>query len=436
MHSSIPRGGNAEYLFSSIPPGAFAANGGFFVSERSGVQIFSEIGRIKRIMLHRPGRELDNLTPPNMKRLLFDEIPDSYVAEREHDMFADVLRESGAEVVYVADLLSDVLADLSVRDAFLQEFLEEANIYRSQWHDIYNYLYDMEDSNDVASTVIMGLRREDISFNNEHLDLLDRKKTLWFDPIPNLYYTRDAMTVIGKGVSVNCMWTNTRKRETLIMKYITGHHPHFAGATSFYTRDENASLEGGDILVLSPKVVAIGISQRTESAAVKTLATRILHSDMGFERVLAFFIPIKRAFMHLDTVFTMVDHDIFTIHPEIEGFVEMLDIMKDKNGDLVVKNLGGDLEDVLKKTLGLSEIELIRCGGTSVIDSQREQWNDGSNTLAIAPGEVIVYERNRVTNRLLKEAGVILHEIPASELSRGRGGPRCMSMPLWRELLD
>ena len=194
-------------------PWCFCRQWRFFVSERSGVQIFSEIGRIKRIMLHRPGRELDNLTPPNMKRLLFDEIPDSYVAEREHDMFADVLRESGAEVVYVADLLSDVLADLSVRDAFLQEFLEEANIYRSQWHDIYNYLYDMEDSNDVASTVIMGLRREDISFNNEHLDILDRKKTLWFDPKPNIYYTSEAITVIGKGVSVNCMWTNTRKRD-------------------------------------------------------------------------------------------------------------------------------------------------------------------------------------------------------------------------------
>ncbi len=387
-------------------------------------------------MLHRPGRELDNLTPPNMKRLLFDEIPDSYVAAREHDMFADVLRGIGAEVVYVSDLLADVLVDLSVRDAFLQEFLEEANIYRSQWNDIYDYLYTMEDSKDVASTVIMGLRREDISFNNEHLDLLDRKKTLWFDPIPNLYYTRDPVTVIGNGFSVSCMWTDTRKRETLIMKYITKYHPHFAGAVSFYGREENASLEGGDILILSPQVVAIGISQRTESAAVKTLATRILYSDIGFEHVLAFFIPIRRAFMHLDTVFTMVDHEIFTIHPEIEGQLEILDITKGKDGNLHVKNLGGNLEDVLKKALGLSELELIRCGGTSVIDAQREQWNDGSNTLAIAPGEVVVYERNRVTNRLLKEAGVILHEIPASELSRGRGGPRCMSMPLWRELLE
>jgi arginine deiminase len=157
---------------------------------------------------------------------------------------------------------------------------------------------------------------------------------------------------------------------------------------------------------------------------------------MGFEHVLAFFIPIKRAFMHLDTVFTMVDREIFTIHPEIEGPLEILDVTKDKDGSLLIKNMGGHLEDALKKTLGLSEVELIRCGGTSVIDAQREQWNDGSNTLAVAPGEVIVYERNRVTNRLLKEAGVILHEIPASELSRGRGGPRCMSMPLWRELLD
>lgn len=406
------------------------------MTKQSGVQIYSEIGQIKRILLHRPGGELDNLTPPNMNRLLFDEIPDSYVAAREHDMFADVLRGVGAEVVYVSDLLADVLTDMSVRDAFLLEFLREANIYRTHWNDIHEYLFSMEDPEKLVSIVIAGLRREEVSFNHEYLDLLDHKKTLWFDPIPNLYYTRDPMTVIGNGITVNCMWTETRNRETLIMKYITMYHPYFAGCASYYGREENASLEGGDILILSPKVVAIGISQRTESTSVKTLAERILSSGMSFEHILAFFIPVKRAFMHLDTVFTMVDREIFTIHPEIEGPLEILDITKDTKGNFRVKNMGGHLKDVLKRTLGLSEVELIRCGGTSVIDSQREQWNDGSNTLAIAPGEVVVYERNRVTNRLLKEAGVKLHEITASELSRGRGGPRCMSMPLWRELLD
>ncbi len=402
----------------------------------SGIQIFSEIGRIKRIMLHRPGGELDNLTPPNMNRLLFDEIPDSLVAAREHDMFADVLRKMGADVVYVADLLADVLADLSVRRAFLQEFLQEANVYKSQLDEILEYLFSIEDANEIVSIVISGLRREDVSFNGSNLDLLDRKKTLWFDPIPNLYYTRDPMTAIGTRFTVNCMWTETRMRETLLMKYITQFHPYFKGCDALYQRSENATIEGGDILVLSPTVLAIGISQRTETAAVKTLAERILNSDMGFEHILVFFIPEKRAFMHLDTVFTMVDRDIFTIHPEIEGPLEIYDISKDKSGVLRIANRGGHLKDVLKKCLNLTEVELIRCGGTSVIDAQREQWNDGSNTLAVAPGEVIVYERNRVTNRLLREAGVTLHEIPASELSRGRGGPRCMSMPLWREPIN
>lgn len=402
----------------------------------SGIQIFSEIGRIKRVLLHCPGRELDNLTPLNMNRLLFDEIPDSLVARREHDMFADVLRATGAEVVYVADLLADVLADLAIRRAFLQEFLKEANVFRSHLNEIFDFLFNLEDPNQIVSVAVAGLRREEVSFNHANLDLLDSKKTLWFDPIPNLYYTRDPMTAIGTGFTINCMWTETRRRETLLMKYITTYHPYFEGCPSFYRRSENATLEGGDIFVLSPTVLAIGISQRTETAAVKTLVNRILHSDMGFEHVLAFFIPEKRAFMHLDTVFTMVDRDIFTIHPEIEGPLEIYDITKDKSGTLRIASKGGQLKDVLKSCLGLSEVELIRCGGTSKIDAQREQWNDGSNTLAIAPGEVVVYERNRVTNRLLREAGVKLHEIPASELSRGRGGPRCMSMPLWREPLD
>ena len=180
----------------------------------------------------------------------------------------------------------------------------------------------------------------------------------------------------------------------------------------------------------------MGVSQRTETAAVKTLARRVLRADDGFRHVLVFFIPERRAFMHLDTVFTMVDREIFTVHPEIEGPLEIYDITANSEGELEVKNIGNHLADILKKYLHLSEVELIRCGGKSQIDAQREQWNDGSNTLAIAPGEVVVYDRNRVTNRLLKEAGIKLHEISSSELSRGRGGPRCMSQPIWREDLD
>ncbi|HHX30840.1 MAG TPA: arginine deiminase, partial [Clostridiaceae bacterium] len=277
---------------------------------------------------------------------------------------------------------------------------------------------------------------EDCCLHSGALDMLDRKKSLLFDPMPNLYYTRDPSTVIGKGVTVNCMWTDTRQRETLLVDHVVRNSVAKNDAPVYFSRNENATLEGGDILVLSKEVLAVGVSQRTETSAVKILASRVLNGGDSFRHVLVFFIPERRAFMHLDTVFTMVDREIFTIHPEIEGPLEIFDITAAKGGELQAKHVGGDLKSALKTYLRLSEVELIRCGGDSRIDAQREQWNDGSNTLAIAPGEVVVYDRNRVTNRLLREAGVRIHEIPSSELSRGRGGPRCMSQPMWRDDLD
>ncbi|MGI6157399.1 MAG: arginine deiminase [Saccharofermentanales bacterium] len=402
------------------------------MSELRGVNIFSEIGRLRRVLLHRPGKELDNLTPSNMNRLLFDDIPEREAAAAEHDAFAEVFRSIGTEVVYFSDLLADILADGDVRKALINDFLAEARVHQCARPPMFEFLFNMDDMDDLASVLTAGLRTEDVSFNGDVFDELDRRKPLWFDPMPNLYFTRDPMTAVGRNLSLNCMWAETRRRESLLVSYVSKHHPMFEGLEHYYNRCEGATIEGGDILILSPTVVAVGISERTEVDAVKMFARRVLSGDDGFEHVLAFFIPEKRAFMHLDTVFTMVDRDIFTVHPEIEGPLEIYDITL-FDGDLRAKNMGGELQDILKRYLNLSEVELIRCGGDSRIDAQREQWNDGSNTLAIAPGEVIVYERNYVTNRLLREAGVTLHEIPSSELSRGRGGPRCMSQPLWRD---
>ncbi len=404
--------------------------------EPTSLRVNSEIGRLRRVVLHRPGPELDNLTPLNMKSLLFDDIPDYVAASREHDLFADVLRRSGAEVLYVADLMAEVLADPELRRSFLDDFLEEARVFQHTRDSLYEYLLSIEDPRELTNLLIVGLRSEDFPSNGTQLDRLDRKKTLMFDPMPNMYYSRDPLTIIGSGVTVNCMWDDSRQRETLFADYAVRYHPHFQGLPHYYERTENATLEGGDILVLSKEVLAVGVSQRTETSAVKTLAKRVLSHDNSFERVLVFFIPERRAFMHLDTVFTMVDREIFTVHPEIEAPLEVFDLSLGKNGQLNLKSVGNNLKAILKKYLKLSEVELIRCGGDSKIDARREQWNDGSNTLAIAPGEVVVYDRNRVTNRLLKEAGLTLHEIPSSELSRGRGGPRCMSMPLWRDEID
>ena len=180
-------------------------------------------------------------------------------------------------------------------------------------------------------------------------------------------------------------------------------------------------------------MLAIGISERTDAASIEKLAKKVFDTNESFKKILALHIPNKRAFMHLDTVFTMVDYDKFTIHPEIEGPLTVYSLTKGENGTIKIEKESKELEQVLAEALGLEKVTLLRCGGGNPIAGAREQWNDGANTLAIAPGEVVVYARNHVTNKLLQEAGIKLHIMPSSELSRGRGGPRCMSMPLWRE---
>ena len=229
------------------------------------------------------------------------------------------------------------------------------------------------------------------------------------------------------------MHTVTRNRETLFGRFIFEHNPWYKNAPRWYDRSASSSLEGGDILVLSPQVLAVGISERTEGDSIDQLAQTVLSQSSTFRKVLAFNIPKSRSFMHLDTVFTMVDRDKFTVHPNILSDITVFVMELEEDGRMQIRQENGRLEDILKEHLGLAQVTLIPCGQGHAIDAAREQWSDGSNTLAIAPGEVVVYTRNYVTNRSLEEAGIRIHAIPSAELSRGRGGPRCMSMPLIRD---
>ena len=401
----------------------------------TGIHNTSEIGRLKRVMLHRPGGELENLMPEYLERLLFDDIPYLREAQREHDAFADCLRGQGVEVVYLTDLVVESITDDTVRQDLLRQFLDESGVEDQRTRDrLEEYLGDMPDREMVAA-MMAGVRKSQLRDRGgslgDYLSAAEDEYPFAVDPLPNLYFTRDPFATIGTGVSIHKMHTATRNRETLFGKFIFAHHPVYRNAPQWYDRGETTSLEGGDILVLSPKVLAVGISQRTREDSIDTLAQTVLSQSKTFRKVLAFNIPKTRSFMHLDTVFTMVDYDKFTVHPNILSSITVFVMELDESGKMQIRQEDGRLEDILKEHLELDSVTLIPCGRGSEIDAAREQWSDGSNTLAVAPGEVVVYSRNYVTNRSLEEAGVRIHVIPSAELSRGRGGPRCMSMPLW-----
>lgn len=402
------------------------------------LNVYSEISKLKTVLLHRPGEELNNLSPSILARLLFDDIPDLPLAQKEHDQFADVLRKSGVEVVYLGDLMKDVLSDSSVKAKFLDDYVAEAQLASEHQADAVRCYLESLSTDSLFGKLVAGIRREELpSLSKQSLfSMIGDENPLVIDPMPNLYFTRDPFAITGKGVSLNHMRTVTRNRETLFGKYIFEHHPRFKQnkVPFWYERDYKTAIEGGDILMLNDKVVAIGISQRTDADSIEIFAKRIFSSNESFEKIVAFDIPKTRAFMHLDTVFTMIDKDAFTIHPGIEGPLTIFTLEKTSDkGDYAIHKEQDPIDKILARHLGLGKVDLIRCGGDSMIDADREQWNDGSNTLAIAPGEVVVYDRNYVTNGLLRERGFKLHEINSSELSRGRGGPRCMSMPLIRE---
>ena len=403
----------------------------------TGIHNTSEIGRLRKVMLHRPGLELENLMPEYLERLLFDGIPYLKDAQREHDAFADCLRQQGVEVVYLADLVVQSLTGREVREDLIRQFLDESGVTDHRSRELLEDYLERMDDRKMVDTMMAGVRKAQLRGSGgklgDYLSNLEDGYPFAVDPMPNLYFTRDPFATIGTGVSIHKMHTPTRNRETLFGKFIFEHHPEYRNAPRWYDRGETSSLEGGDILVLSPQVLAVGISQRTREDSIDTLAEAVLSYDGTFRKVLAFNIPKTRSFMHLDTVFTMVDRDKFTVHPNILSSITVFVMELDENRKMKIRQEDGRLEDILKEHLHLDKVTLIPCGQGSEIDAAREQWSDGSNTLAIGPGEVVVYSRNYVTNRSLEEAGIRIHTIPSAELSRGRGGPRCMSMPLWRD---
>ncbi len=405
------------------------------MSSNPGISVYSEIGKLKAVLLHRPGTEVENIVPDYLRRLLFDEIVFLKQAQREHDQFVRILNNEGVEVVYLTDLMTDILQDSKVREEFLMEFMIEGKVVTEGLQEAIKEYFSQLSAGDFINKCISGLRNDELRHIKPKTlgDMIKNAYPFQLDPIPNLYFQRDPFASIGSGISLNVMANETRNRETIFAKYIFNYHPRFRQVPRWYNRDKTHPIEGGDILVLSNKIVAIGVSDRTSPSAIERVAQRLLASEEGFQTVLAFDIPKKRAYMHLDTVFTMVDFDKFTIYPGIEEPLDVYSLARGARNQLSIKYERRELSEILKGYLGLPAVKLIRCGDGDSIAASREQWSDGSNTLAISPGKVVCYNRNHITNEALRKNKIEVLEFDSYELSRGRGGPRCMSMPLVRD---
>lgn len=401
-----------------------------------GINNYSEIGKLNKVLLHRPGLELEALTPATMERLLFDDIPYLKVAQEEHDRFAEILRENDVEVVYYVEETAKALSTPELQKNLISDFLDISRITsQGMRENLTDYLMTFKPE-DMVAKLIAGIKKNEVHTDEVRtlMDLIHDDYPYISDPMPNLYFTRDPGACVGDGINIHNMHTQERGRESLLLKYMYMYNRDFATEENkqWYDISGDYSIEGGDVLVLAPDTVAIGFSQRTTIAGIECFAKNLL-SNSKFKKVLVFDIPKSRAFMHLDTVFTMVDYDKFTIHPEIEGPLGVYDIRLAADGKLKFNAMKDELQNILAQELKLPAVELIRCGGGELLAAQREQWNDGSNTLCIAPGTVVTYERNYVSNELLDRKGIKVLTMPSAELSRGRGGPRCMSCPVNRE---
>lgn len=394
------------------------------------INVFSEIGKLKTVLIHRPGQELENLTPELLERLLFDEIPYQKVAAEEHDAFKAQLEANGVEVLYIEELVAKTLDENPQwREDFINRFIKEANIKR-KYREKYRTFITKKKNLDMVKIMIAGTKKFDLKIKNTDGD------PFITEPLPNILFQRDPFASIGNGATIHRMWAETRNRETLFSDFVLRNNSRFANQITFYyDRKDHHHIEGGDIMILNKTTLIIGRSQRTEMKAIKLVAKRIFKDPKAtFEKIVILDLPKTRSFMHLDTVFTNIDYDKFIVHPLIFDYIDQFkiwEISKDDGKRRIKKNLQVYLEELVGK-----KVKLIKCGGDDEIAAGREQWNDGTNVVTLSPGKVIAYERNYVTIELLKKAGVKVLTIPSSELSRGRGGPRCMSMPLVREELE
>jgi arginine deiminase len=390
----------------------------------------SEVGRLRTVLLHRPGPELKRLTPRNSADLLFDGIPWVERAQAEHDAFAEALRSRGVEVLILRELLSEALAVTAARDDLVEHTLADPRLGSELRRAVERHLADLTPS-ELADVMAGGLAHEELHGGSGIAWQLMGAHDFVISPLPNLLFTRDSSVWIGGSVAVTSPSMRARRRETRLTDAIYRHHPRFAGAPLLYSPNDE-SLEGGDVLLLSPGVMAVGVGQRTRAAAVETLAARALERGLA-HTVLVVPIAQDRATMHLDTVCTMVDVDAVVMYPAVADTLSALVVTRGEDGTPAVSEPQPFLL-AAATAMGIEELRVIDTG-LDPVTAEREQWDDGNNTLAIAPRLAVAYERNVETNARLEAAGIEVVRITGSELGSGRGGPRCMSCPVLRDPL-
>lgn len=396
----------------------------------------SEVGRLRSVLVHRPGAELARITPSNMDDLLFDELLWLEHAQLEHDAFTGVLRDAGVEVLTVEAMLAEVVADEALARALVERHVT-AMTCGPQLVDRVRELLLGTPPAELVDHLIAGVLLEEVdgvgSIGGLVAAASEPTKAL-LDPLPNLVFTRDSSAWIGEGVVLSPMHRTVRRRETDLLRTLYRHHPRFASVPVWFGDEPSdpfpATFEGGDLLVVGARGLAIGLSERTTPSGVETLVSRLFAAGV-VDRVLAVDLPKVRAAMHLDTIVTQVDHDAFITYPKMTRSIATFEVTPGRDGQVDVR-AGDGLMPGLAWAAGIDHARAIEPSLGSV-RAEREQWNDANNTLALAPGEVIAYERNVATNEILEAAGIVVHTVPSYELPRGRGGPRCMSCPVVRE---